>query len=70
MKYLLLYCVAIFLITYGIRSMIAGFRNEPRSYFMSIGYDGLKGVKNYEKYQNILLGFVLLVGGVAIFFLY
>jgi len=70
MKYVFLYGSAIFLIGYGLRSMIAGFRNESKSYFITTRYDGFKGLKNYTKYENITLGFVSLFSGITIFFLY
>ena len=56
---LLVYLTTAFLILYGLRSLIAGLRNEKRNYWINLGYDtGLRKLlkEKYEKVNNIFWG--------------
>ncbi|MEP7374787.1 MAG: hypothetical protein ABI675_15430 [Chitinophagaceae bacterium] len=66
------YLGATILTLYGLRSFIAGVRNEKRSYWMSIGYDGLKKVlkDNYDKANNLIWGGISFIYGIIIFIAY
>ena len=56
---LLVYSTAVFLILYGLRSLIAGLKNEKRTYWINLGYDsGLRKPlkEKYDKVNNIVWG--------------
>ena len=67
-----MYSSATFLTLYGLRSVIAGFRNEKRGYWLSIGYDGTKEwlKENYDKVNNVFWGAISFVCGIIIFIAY
>jgi hypothetical protein len=67
-----IYLAATFLVLYGLRSLIAGIKNEKRSYWVSIGWDDTKKLlkEKYEKVYNIVWGAISFILGVLIFILY
>ena len=65
----MVYLGAVFCTLYGLRSVIAGIRNEKKSYWMSIGWDDTKKLLKgkYDKFNNLLWGGIALIIGIAIF---
>ncbi len=69
----LVYLAAIFFILYGLRSLIAGLRNEKRNYWISFSYDtGLRKFlkEKYEKVNNIFWGALSLGSGILVLIRY
>lgn len=69
---LLVYLVAIFLTLYGLRSFIAGIKNEKKNYWVSSGWDDSKKLlkENYNKVNNIVMGGISFCSGIIIFICY
>lgn len=68
MSRLVIYIIAIALIIYSLRSIIAGFKNETRIYWTKIPYDGLRDLlkDNYVKVINIAVGIISLASGILV----
>jgi hypothetical protein len=67
-----IYIVAILILAYSVRSLIAGIRNENKTYWMTTKYDGTKewlGDK-YHKVWNVILGIVGVGSSLILFYLY
>ena len=70
---LLFYSTAVFLTLYGLRSLIAGIRDEKRTYWINLGYDsGLRKLlkEKYNKVNNIFWGALSLGLGILILIRY
>ena len=70
---LILYLSAGFLVLYGLRSFVAGVRNEKKSYWINITYDtGLRKLlkEKYDKVNNLVWGGVSFIAGLLIIILY
>lgn len=72
MNSFLVYLSAVFLTLYGLRSLIAGLKNESRSYWLNIGWDDTKKLlkKKYNKVNNIVWGGISLSAGIGILIWY
>ncbi len=72
MSSFIVYLLAVTCSLYGLRSLIAGIRNENKSYWVSIGWDDTKKLlkDKYIKVNNILWGGILLGVGIAILLWY
>jgi hypothetical protein len=68
----MVYLGAVICTLYGLRSVIAGIRNEKKSYWVSIGWDDTKKLlkDKHDKVNNILWGGIVLGAGIAIFIWY
>ena len=69
----LVYLTALFFTLYGLRSLIAGLKNEKRNYWINLGYDtGLRKLlkEKYEKVNNIFWGALSFGLGILIFIRY
>ena len=68
----LVYLSVVFLILYGLRSVIAGLRNENRSYWINLGWDDTKRLlkDKYNKFNNILWGGIIFAAGILILIWY
>ena len=66
------YIVAVFTLIYSIRSIIAGIRNEKKSYWLSTRYDGTKEwlKENYDRVWNITFGFIGIFISIALLILF
>lgn len=67
------YLVGAFMILYGLRSVVAGIRNEKKAYWINFGYSsGLKKLlkENYNKANNLCWGCVSFFCGILILVLY
>ena len=66
------YLCAVFLILYGARSIVAGLKNENRSYWISLGWDDTKKLlkENYNKFNNILWGGISFGAGLLLLIFY
>jgi hypothetical protein len=70
---LLIYLTAAFLSLYGLRSLIAGIRNEKRIYWINFGYSsGLKKLfkDNYDRINNFFWGTLSFGSGIFILIQY
>lgn len=67
-----IYIVAVFILGYSIRSLVAGIRNEKKSFWMTTRYDGTKEwlKERHDKVWNIILGIVGISIGITLFYLY
>jgi putative Mn2+ efflux pump MntP len=72
-KNILIYGVAIFLVLYGLRSIIAALRNEKKTFWVNFGYDtGLRKLfkDKYDKYLNLFGGALSFILGICILIAY
>ncbi len=70
---LLIYLSATFLTIYGLRSLIAGLKNEKKTFWVNLGYDiGLRKLlkEKYDRVNNIVWGAISLGAGILIFIWY
>ena len=68
-----MYASAGFLTLYGLRSLIAGYNNEKKAYWMSFGYNqGMKRLlkDKYDKVNNLILGGISFLSGIIILIVY
>lgn len=71
MNQFLSYIAGGFLVLYGGRSLIAGVKNEAKSYWLALGFS--KGLKNllkerYDRFCNLFYGGLGLIAGCIILF--
>ena len=69
---LLVYSTAVLLTLYGLRSLIAGFKNEKRNYWVNLGWDDSKKLfkEKYDKVNNIIWGAISFASGIFILIWY
>lgn len=63
------YLVGAFLTLYGLRSLVAGIKNEKKAYWINFGYSsGLKKLlkENYNKANNLWWGCISFLCGILI----
>jgi hypothetical protein len=73
LKSVIVYSTAVFLILYGLRSLIAGIKKEKKSYWINLGYDsGLRKLlkDDYDRVNNIFWGTLSLFSGLTMAIFY
>ncbi|OSZ79716.1 hypothetical protein CAP36_00160 [Chitinophagaceae bacterium IBVUCB2] len=69
---LIVYLSSIFLVVYGLLSIIAGIKNKKKSFWISLGFDDTKKIlkENYDRVNNIVWGTVSFLSGITIIIMY
>ena len=62
------YIAGVFLVLYGLLSLLMGILNKKRSFWTSTSYDGLEKIlgPDYNKITNIIMGILSMIMGIII----